>query len=98
MTESPHPDIDVIGSIPQRPLEFGPYAGQRHRVQALDLMAGVAIKVRVDRMVLAGQFIVAHPGVHEESAHYAPAAKILQDAVDCHLIDPRRVRIASRIS
>lgn len=39
-------------------------------------------------MVVAGQFIVAPSGAHEESAHYPSAAKILQDPVDRHLIDP----------
>ena len=77
MTNSPHPDIDVIGFIPQRPPEFGPYTGQWHRFQALYLVAGVAMKMRVNRMVLTGQFIVAYPGVHEEPAHYAPVAEIL---------------------
>ena len=45
------------------------------------------MKVRVDRVMLAGQFIVAHPGIHEELAHYAPSAELLQDAVDRNLVD-----------
>ena len=48
----------------------------------------MALEVGVGRMVLAGQFKMAHPGLQGEFAHHAPPGKILQDPVDGDLIYP----------
>jgi hypothetical protein len=42
---------------------------QGHRFQALDFSAGLALEVGVGRVVLAGQFKMAHPALQGELAH-----------------------------
>jgi hypothetical protein len=87
VAEAPYPNVDVVGPVSPRTLKFGPNAGDGHRLQALDLPAGVALKMGVGRVVLTGQFIVAHPILQSQATHHATAAEFLQDAVNRDLIE-----------
>jgi len=88
MADPGHPDVDAVGPIAQGSLKFRPHALQGRGFQALHLAAMVTLKMGVGRVVLAGQLIEGGPVLHGQPPEEAPAGKIVQDAVNGHLIHP----------
>jgi len=88
VADSFHFDIDMIRPVAHGSPQLRPHPVQGHRFQALDLPAGLALKVGVGRVVLAGQFKVVDPALQGELPHHAPVSKILQDAVHRDFVHP----------
>ncbi len=88
VAETLHSNVDAVSPVPQSSLKFGPHVGQEHRIQALDLPTGVALKMGMRRAVLTGQLIVGHPALQGEAAHHASLRKVLKNAIHCHFVDP----------
>ena len=55
MADSFHFDVDMVGPVAHRPLQFRPHLVEGNGLQTLDFAAGVALEVGMGRVMLAGQ-------------------------------------------
>jgi hypothetical protein len=88
MAESFHFDINMVGSVADRTLQFDPHLIEGNGLKALDFPAGVALEVGMGRVMLAGQLEMVYPTLQRELAYHTPVGKILQGAVNGDLINP----------
>ena len=60
---------------------------QGHGFQALNLFTGLALEMRMGRMMFTGQFIMSRGSLRGQFADQPQAGKIVQDAINGNFVD-----------
>jgi hypothetical protein len=86
--ESRGPNFQTINPVAQGAFEVPPEMLQGDGFQALHFTAGLALKMRVGRVMLTGQFIVGGRTLRGQLADQSQAHEVIQDAVNRHFVHP----------